>query len=156
MVVGWCRLLWRLLNVGRLSAQAIADIRRQKRNQPQPNHAAGITNFLPNPPAATHTLRVCCLPSKQLSSLGSIHIAPDIYTDWPYSLRDMLSWAFEPAEQGMLEELVARGRADAASWARATGVGELAAVAAAAERAEAAEIKGAGLLGLGQRRVILP
>ncbi|KIY96281.1 hypothetical protein MNEG_11682, partial [Monoraphidium neglectum] len=64
----------------------------------------------------------------QLASLGCIHIAPDLAPGgWPYDIRQMLSWAFEPADQGMLEELVARGRADARAWAAATGVGALAA-----------------------------
>lgn len=47
----------------------------------------------------------------------------------------MLSWAFEPAEQGMLEELVERGRADARAWARASGLDVLAAAEAAAAAA---------------------
>ncbi|KIY95715.1 hypothetical protein MNEG_12248, partial [Monoraphidium neglectum] len=64
----------------------------------------------------------------QLASLGRIHIAPDLGPGgWPYDIRQMLSWAFEPADQGMLEELVARGRADARAWAEATGVSALAA-----------------------------
>ena len=101
----------------------------------------GITDFLPSPPGAAHTVRVCCLPSRSLSALGPIDVAPDAFSDWPYSLREMLAMAFEPADQGMLEELVARGRADARAWAEATGVGALAAedaAAAAAARAAAA------------------
>ena len=116
----------------------------------------GITDFLPSPPTASHTVRgwggglraawgrgeggaqaarrpvqfqrrptlplprtrarqvrVCCLPSRQLSSIGASHIAPDLFGPWPYSLRQMLGMALEPAEQGLLEELEARGRADA-------------------------------------------
>jgi hypothetical protein len=58
-------------------------------------------------------------------------------------MRQMLSWAFEPADQGMLEGLVARGRADARAWVEATGVGALAAArrgaaATAGESVEAA------------------
>lgn len=86
----------------------------------------GITNFLPSPPEPSHTVRVCCLPSKQLSLFGGVHIAPDLYSEWPYSLREMLAWAFEPAERGMLEELVGRGREDTRAWARQSGVEALA------------------------------
>lgn len=101
---------------------------------------AGITDFLPSPAGARHTVRVCCLPSRQLAALGPIHISPDMYSGWPYTLREMLAWAFEPAEQGMLEELVERGRADARAWAAATGVGAL----AAAEAAKAAGVQDRG------------
>ncbi|KAI8470390.1 MAG: acyl transferase/acyl hydrolase/lysophospholipase [Monoraphidium minutum] len=106
----------------------------------------GITNFLPAPPGVDHAVRVCCLPSKQLSALGSIHISPDIYSPWPYSMGEMLGWAFEPAEQGMLEELVERGRGDARAWAAASGVGPLAAAAAARAPAAAAAARGGGLV----------
>ena len=104
---------------------------RSPRHRIRPCTPPGITDFLPSPAGAGHTVRVCCLPSKQLAALGPIHISPDIYSDWPYTLREMLAWAFEPADQGMLEELVERGRADARAWAAATGVGALAAQAAA-------------------------
>ncbi|GBF89775.1 patatin-like phospholipase domain-containing protein [Raphidocelis subcapitata] len=92
----------------------------------------GITNFLPCPTPASHTVRVCCLPSKQLSALGHIDVSPDVYAPWPYRLGEMLAMAFEPAEQGVLEGLVARGREDSAAWARASGLAALAAAGGAA------------------------
>lgn len=87
----------------------------------------GLTDFLPSPPGADYTVRVCCFPSSQLSALGRVDIAPDASS---YTMRQLLAWAFEPAEKGVLEELVARGRDDARAWAEASGVRALAAAAA--------------------------
>eukprot|EP00775_Hariotina_reticulata_P004363 gene4363-4616_t len=87
----------------------------------EPCFDGGITNFLPDVPNAT-TCRVCCLPSKQLGRIGNISISPDTYQDWPYSLNQMLGWAFEPADEEQLQMLIGCGRSDAQQWAHAAGL----------------------------------
>lgn len=92
---------------------------------------AGITNFLPSVPGASHTVRVCCLPSRQLRGSwlgGGICIAPDSFDpEWELTLQQMLAWAFEPADEETLRWLIQRGRKDAGEWARRTGVADAAA-----------------------------
>jgi hypothetical protein len=67
------------------------------------------------------------LPSKQLARIGNIAISPDAFEDWPYSLQQMLGWAFEPADEAQLVMLIECGRRDALAWAQQSGLAELAA-----------------------------
>ena len=41
-------------------------------------------------------------------------------------MSQMLSWAFEPADEDMLKGFIARGEADANAWAHAMGVADMA------------------------------
>lgn len=75
----------------------------------------GITNFIPSPPG-TNTVRVCCFPSRQLRRIGGIAISPDTYEEWPYTMNEMLNWAFRPASDHMLLQLMDKGRRDAEAW----------------------------------------
>ena len=34
-------------------------------------------------------VRVCCFPSKQMSSIYRIQISPDSFEDWPYTVREV-------------------------------------------------------------------
>jgi hypothetical protein len=88
---------------------------------------AGFTNFLPDVPGADATCRICCLPSKQMARIGNIAISPDAFAEWPYSLQQMLGWAFEPADEQQLLMLIDCGRRDALAWAQQSGLAELAA-----------------------------
>lgn len=65
----------------------------------------GLTNFIPLPPTQ-HGVRVCCFPSKQITTIYDIGISPDNYEDWPHTLQEMLSWAFEPADDKLLLEFI--------------------------------------------------
>jgi hypothetical protein len=78
-------------------------------------------------PGADATCRICCLPSKQLARIGNIAISPDAFAEWPYSLQQMLGWAFEPADEQQLMMLIDCGRRDALAWVQQTGLAELAA-----------------------------
>ena len=93
-------------------------------------------------------VRVCCFPSKQLSPVYRIGISPDTYEPWPYTLRQMVGWAFEPGSEEFLGELIEKGRRDATAWMCDMGLGgeEAAAeVQAARGEGEAAGAKvGAG------------
>jgi hypothetical protein len=91
---------------------------------------AGFTNFLPDVPGADATCRICCLPSKQMARIGNIAISPDAFAEWPYSLQQMLGWAFEPADEQQLLMLINCGRRDALAWAQLSGLAELAAASA--------------------------
>lgn len=61
--------------------------------------------------------------------LQGIHVSPDIFdSSWagvPFST--LVSWALAPASDDALHALHDKGRADAAAWARLTGVGDAAA-----------------------------
>jgi hypothetical protein len=81
----------------------------------------GLSNFIPLPPDAQHGVRVCCFPAKQITTVYDIGISPDNFEEWPHTLQEMLSWAFEPADDQLLLELIGKGRADAKAWAAATG-----------------------------------
>ncbi|GLC46328.1 hypothetical protein PLESTB_000999500 [Pleodorina starrii] len=76
----------------------------------------GITNFIPTTPTE-RCHRVCCFASQQLRSFKNIDLSPDTYEAWPYDMRTMLSWAFEPAPEETLQLLVEKGKRDARSWA---------------------------------------
>jgi len=91
----------------------------------------GLTNFLPAPTGATHTVRVCCFPSSALGTrLGRLCITPDSYERWPHDMRAMLGWAFEPAPEPMMLSLIDKGARDARAWATREGVAQAAAAAA--------------------------
>lgn len=76
----------------------------------------GLTNFIPVVPG-TVGIRVCCFPSKQLSPLYRIGISPDSYDeDWPYTLRQMVGWAFEPADDKFVQYFIEKGKRDAQAW----------------------------------------
>ena len=53
----------------------------------------------------------CVLP--EVSSIYEIAISPDSFEDWPIPLNQMVSWAFEPADEETLRFYIAKGRADA-------------------------------------------
>lgn len=79
----------------------------------------GITNFIPSTPSET-CVKVCCFPREQMRAFSDISIAPDAFSPWPYNLQQMLAWAFEPAAEDMLLQLIDQGRQDALSWATAS------------------------------------
>lgn len=85
----------------------------------------GLTSFIPLPPAQ-HAVRVCCFPAKQMSKVYHIGISPDTFGGWETPMSQMLSWAFEPADEDMLRGFIARGEADANAWAHAMGVADIA------------------------------
>ncbi|KAL4443023.1 hypothetical protein ABPG77_008514 [Micractinium sp. CCAP 211/92] len=93
----------------------------------------GLTNFIPLPPE-TVGVRVCCFPSKQLSPVYRIGISPDSFEPWGYSLRQMVQWAFEPADEATVAALVDKGKQDAQAWMESMDLGGEAAKAEAKER----------------------
>ncbi|GAX72636.1 hypothetical protein CEUSTIGMA_g92.t1 [Chlamydomonas eustigma] len=82
----------------------------------------GFTNFLPVPPNCPGVVRVACFPSSQLRAYRNIGISPDNFEEWPYDMRQMLGWAFQPASEDFLVYLVDKGKQDARSWAKSHGV----------------------------------
>ena len=83
----------------------------------------GLTNFIPLPPPAPGMdegpgVRVTCFASKRLSTVVTydIGISPDSFEPWPYSMTQMVQWAFSPAEDELLELLIDRGREGASNW----------------------------------------
>lgn len=117
-----------------LDRQALTEFRGE------PHFDGGLTNFIPVVPG-TVGVRVCCFPSRQLSPMYRIGISPDSYDeDWPYSLRQMVGWAFEPADDKFVQYFIEKGRSDATAWMEHMGLGSVAAegqgqVAAAKEAA---------------------
>ncbi|KAG7672396.1 hypothetical protein Ndes2526B_g09092 [Nannochloris sp. 'desiccata'] len=82
----------------------------------------GLTNFIPVVPG-TVGIRVCCFPSKQLSPLYRIGISPDSYDEeWKYSLRQMVAWAFEPADDKIVQYFIEKGKTDAQEWMNHMGL----------------------------------
>jgi hypothetical protein len=81
----------------------------------------GLTNFIPTVPD-TVGVRVCCFPSKQLSPVYRIGISPDSFGDWPFSLRQMVAWAFEPADEATTQYLIEKGKHDAEHWLKSMGL----------------------------------
>lgn len=83
----------------------------------------GLTNFIPVVPG-TVGIRVCCFPSKQLSPLYRIGISPDTYDEeWTYSLRQMVQWAFEPADEKVVQYMIEKGKEDTQQWMTHMGLG---------------------------------
>jgi hypothetical protein len=82
----------------------------------------GLTNFIPVVPG-TVGIRVCCFPSKQLSPLYRIGISPDSYDEeWTYSLRQMVQWAFEPADENVIQYFIEKGKKDTQEWMKHMGL----------------------------------
>jgi len=82
----------------------------------------GITNFIPVVPG-TVPVRVCCFPSQQISTdIYRISISPDTFEPWPYSLRQMVAWAFEPADDKMTQFFIDKGKSDAEAWMDSMGL----------------------------------
>lgn len=81
----------------------------------------GLTNFIPTVPD-TVGVRVCCFPSKQLSPVYRIGISPDSFGDWPFTLRQMVAWAFEPADEATTQYLIDKGKQDAELWLKSMGL----------------------------------
>lgn len=96
----------------------------------------GLTNFIPLPPG-TVGIRVCCFPSKQLSPVYRIGISPDSFEPWDYTLRQMLQWAFEPADETIVAAMIDKGKQDAAAWMESM---ELTGERQQAEAREAADV----------------
>ena len=44
----------------------------------------------------------------QVSSIYEIAISPDSFEDWPIPLNQMVSWAFEPADEETLRFYIAK------------------------------------------------
>lgn len=84
----------------------------------------GLTNFIPIVPGSTG-IRVCCFPSKQLTtSLYRIDISPDSFEAWPYTMKQMIQWAFEPADEYMIQLLIEKGKKDAIAWMKSMDLEE--------------------------------
>ena len=103
----------------------------------------GLTNFIPVVPG-TVGIRVCCFPSKQLSPLYRIGISPDSYDEeWPYTLRQMVGWAFEPADDKFVEYFIEKGKRDAQAWMEHMGLEKESATVEEAEREGEGQVAGA-------------
>ena len=70
----------------------------------------GVTNFIPVAPG-TVGVRVCAFPASQLSPVYRIGIAPDMFEPWPHTLRQMVQWALEPADEDVVLSLIDKGAA---------------------------------------------
>ncbi len=57
-----------------------------------------------------------------MRAFPGIELAPDTFEAWPHDMRTMLGWAFEPADDATLLQLLHKGRRDAATWAEANKV----------------------------------
>ncbi|GJP52090.1 hypothetical protein CLOM_g11193 [Closterium sp. NIES-68] len=75
----------------------------------------GLSHFMP-PTASDETVRICAFPASALG-LGGIGISPDLNPRESWSMRQLFSWALEPAEDDFLDELFDCGYQDAQSWA---------------------------------------
>lgn len=110
----------------------------------------GLTNFIPVVPG-TVGIRVCCFPSRQLSPIYRIGISPDSYDpDWPYSLRQMLTWALQAADDATVQYLIDKGKQDAQAWMAAMGLDAFAVHSADAADSQVAAAK-ATAAGTGDR-----
>lgn len=59
------------------------------------------------------------------TSITNIAVAPDAFEACEPSLTTLVNWALAPAEDEVLDWLVAKGSRDAYAWAKAMGVHEL-------------------------------
>ncbi len=73
-------------------------------------HTIGCKTCVPRWPYGVQLGNCLCL---QVSAIYEIAISPDSYEDWPIPLNQMVSWAFEPADEETLRFYIAKGRADA-------------------------------------------
>lgn len=79
----------------------------------------GLTNFCPAVTApGVLTQRVTCFPAARLKRAVNIAISPPEQ----YNLNVLLSWAFEPAEEAVLQAFLEQGSKDALEWAESCGV----------------------------------
>lgn len=86
-----------------------------------PHVDGGLTNFIPLPPQMHPDerpgIRITCFASEQLRSFYSdLEIAPDILDTWPYSITQMVQWAFNPADESVLSMLAQKGEESAMHW----------------------------------------
>ena len=86
-----------------------------------PHFDGGLSNFIPLPPAQ-RGVRVSCFPGQQMRAFRGIAISPDTFEAWPHDFSTMLRWAFEPAPDEMLLQLIEKGRRDARAWALQQGI----------------------------------
>ncbi|CAI0439275.1 unnamed protein product [Linum tenue] len=75
----------------------------------------GLTLFMP-PTSADNTVRVCAFPASRMGLKG-IGISPDCNPENRATARQLFSWALEPAEDHVLDQLFELGYLDAAVWA---------------------------------------
>ena len=85
-----------------------------------PHVDGGLTNFIPLPPKMHPDeagIRITCFASEQLRSFyNDLEIAPDTLDSWPYSLSQMVQWAFNPADESVLSMLAQQGEESAMHW----------------------------------------
>mmetsp|Transcript_23632 Transcript_23632/g.65551 ORF Transcript_23632/g.65551 Transcript_23632/m.65551 type:complete len:299 (-) Transcript_23632:95-991(-) len=85
-----------------------------------PHYDGGLTNFIPVPENVASAVKVSCFPSKKLKSVQDVGLSPDSFDeDFPYSMSQLITWAFEPAEEAELVRMYERGQRNARSWAAA-------------------------------------
>mmetsp|Transcript_13610 Transcript_13610/g.34946 ORF Transcript_13610/g.34946 Transcript_13610/m.34946 type:complete len:330 (+) Transcript_13610:46-1035(+) len=77
----------------------------------------GLTNLIPVPHGVETAIKVSCFPSQRLKRVSGITVSPDSFDEgYPHSMSQLISWAFEPAEEEMLLDMYARGQKDARAW----------------------------------------
>eukprot|EP00193_Tetraselmis_chui_P019547 CAMPEP_0177775074 /NCGR_PEP_ID=MMETSP0491_2-20121128/13883_1 /TAXON_ID=63592 /ORGANISM="Tetraselmis chuii, Strain PLY429" /LENGTH=322 /DNA_ID=CAMNT_0019293569 /DNA_START=50 /DNA_END=1018 /DNA_ORIENTATION=+ len=80
----------------------------------------GLTDLIPVPLGVKTAVKVSCFPSKRLKRVTNIAVSPDSFDeDYPHNMSQLISWAFEPAEEHMLVEMYERGQRDAGAWVTA-------------------------------------
>ncbi|CAA7401545.1 unnamed protein product [Spirodela intermedia] len=84
----------------------------------------GLTLFMP-PTSASATVRICAFPASRLGLTG-IGISPDCNPADRASPRQLFSWALEPADDHILDELFELGYLDAGVWAEQNPVESIA------------------------------
>ncbi|GMH45827.1 hypothetical protein BSKO_13790 [Bryopsis sp. KO-2023] len=85
----------------------------------------GLVNFIPGPSDTDRVIRVCCFPARSLGPEFGIDLAPDTFSESKYSMSQLLSWAFEPAEEEVLWELYEMGKRDGLRFARSSDLLEV-------------------------------
>eukprot|EP00475_Leptophrys_vorax_P027253 TRINITY_DN38857_c0_g1_i1.p1 TRINITY_DN38857_c0_g1~~TRINITY_DN38857_c0_g1_i1.p1 ORF type:complete len:653 (-),score=-19.68 TRINITY_DN38857_c0_g1_i1:435-2393(-) len=75
----------------------------------------GLTHFMP-PTASEETVRICAFPASALG-LSGIGINPDVDPSNQWTMRQLFSWALEPPEDDILDELFEAGYRHAQAWA---------------------------------------
>ncbi|KAJ7211881.1 hypothetical protein O6H91_Y477900 [Diphasiastrum complanatum] len=83
----------------------------------------GITQFMP-PTAAPLTVRVCAFSMTRLGYKG-FGISPDCNPENRATTTQLLSWALEPAEDSVLDQLFLLGYQDAQVWTKVHPLDEL-------------------------------
>ena len=77
------------------------------------NFARCLAWQTPCGPGDSSFIKRLALCVRQVSAIYEIAISPDCFEDWPIPLNQMVSWAFEPADEETLRFYIAKGRADA-------------------------------------------